>query len=80
MFIALAALARSERAEDDIVEVNLPHFRSKMGEGWEGAITRRLRSDSDERGMLMYGYKFRPVIKANGRMKRLDRILRICNI
>jgi scaffold protein (connect acetoacetyl-CoA thiolase and HMG-CoA synthase) len=26
-------------------------------------VTRRLRSDGDERGMLVYGYKFRPVIK-----------------
>jgi uncharacterized OB-fold protein len=27
-------------------------------------VTRRLRSDGDERGMLIYGYKFRPVMKA----------------
>jgi scaffold protein (connect acetoacetyl-CoA thiolase and HMG-CoA synthase) len=27
-------------------------------------VTRRLRSDGDERGMLVYGYKFRPVLKA----------------
>jgi hypothetical protein len=26
-------------------------------------VTRRLRSDGDERGMLIYGYKFRPVMK-----------------
>ncbi len=25
-------------------------------------VTRRLRSDGDDRGMLVYGYKFRPVI------------------
>lgn len=25
-------------------------------------VTRRLRQDGDERGMLIYGYKFRPVI------------------
>ena len=25
-------------------------------------VTRRLRSDGDERGMLVYGYKFRPVL------------------
>jgi hypothetical protein len=24
-------------------------------------VTRRLRSDGDERGMLVYGYKFRPI-------------------
>ena len=27
-------------------------------------VTRRLRSDGDERGMLVYGYKFRPQIAA----------------
>ncbi len=27
-------------------------------------VTRRLRSATDERGMLVYGYKFRPVLKA----------------
>jgi uncharacterized OB-fold protein len=26
-------------------------------------VTRRLRSDGDERGMLVYGYKFRPVLQ-----------------
>ena len=26
-------------------------------------VTRRLRSDGDERGMLVYGYKFRPVMR-----------------
>lgn len=26
-------------------------------------ITRRLRQDGDERGMLVYGYKFRPVLQ-----------------
>jgi uncharacterized OB-fold protein len=25
-------------------------------------VTRRLRSDGDERGMLVYGYKFRPIL------------------
>ncbi len=25
-------------------------------------VTRKIRSDGDERGMLVYGYKFRPVI------------------
>jgi hypothetical protein len=27
-------------------------------------VTRRLRSDGDERGMLIYGYKFRPLLRA----------------
>lgn len=27
-------------------------------------VTRRLRSDGDERGLLVYGYKFRPVLGA----------------
>ncbi len=26
-------------------------------------VTRRIRQDGDERGMLVYGYKFRPVFK-----------------
>ncbi len=26
-------------------------------------VTRRLRQDGDERGMLVYGYKFRPTLK-----------------
>jgi hypothetical protein len=25
-------------------------------------VTRKLRSDGDERGILIYGYKFRPVM------------------
>ena len=28
-------------------------------------VTRRLRQDGDERGMLVYGYKFRPVLLAS---------------
>jgi uncharacterized OB-fold protein len=27
-------------------------------------VTRRLCSDGDERGMLVYGYKFRPILSA----------------
>ena len=27
-------------------------------------VTRRLRQDGDERGMLVYGYKFRPVLQS----------------
>jgi uncharacterized protein len=26
-------------------------------------VTRRLREDGDERGILVYGYKFRPVLR-----------------
>jgi uncharacterized OB-fold protein len=26
-------------------------------------VTRRLRQDGDERGLLVYGYKFRPVLR-----------------
>jgi uncharacterized OB-fold protein len=29
-------------------------------------VTRRLRQDGDERGMIVYGYKFRPVMAAAG--------------
>ncbi|RPI33361.1 MAG: Zn-ribbon domain-containing OB-fold protein [Chloroflexota bacterium] len=28
-------------------------------------VTRRLRSDGDERGILVYGYKFRPVLASS---------------
>lgn len=27
-------------------------------------VTRKLRQDGDERGMLVYGYKFRPLVRA----------------
>jgi len=27
-------------------------------------VTRKLRQDGDERGMLVYGYKFRPVFQS----------------
>ncbi len=27
-------------------------------------VTRKIRSDGDERGMLVYGYKFRPAVRA----------------
>jgi hypothetical protein len=26
-------------------------------------VTRKLRNDGDERGMIVYGYKFRPVLE-----------------
>ena len=28
-------------------------------------VTRKLRSDGDERGMLVYGYKFRPILSVS---------------
>jgi uncharacterized OB-fold protein len=27
-------------------------------------VTRRLRNDGDERGMIVYGYKFRPLLSS----------------
>ena len=27
-------------------------------------VTRKIRSDGDDRGMLVYGYKFRPLLRA----------------
>jgi hypothetical protein len=27
-------------------------------------VTRKIRSNGDERGMLVFGYKFRPVLRA----------------
>jgi uncharacterized OB-fold protein len=26
-------------------------------------VTRRIRQDGDERGMIVYGYKFRPILR-----------------
>jgi len=26
-------------------------------------VTRKMRNDGDERGMIVYGYKFRPMIR-----------------
>jgi hypothetical protein len=26
-------------------------------------VTRKIRSDGDDRGMIVYGYKFRPVMR-----------------
>lgn len=28
-------------------------------------VTRKLRSDGDERGIIVYGYKFRPIVKSS---------------
>jgi hypothetical protein len=39
--------------EQDKVEIGMP----------VEMVTRRLRSDGDERGLLVYGYKFRPVLQ-----------------
>jgi hypothetical protein len=33
-------------------------------------VTRRLRQDGDERGMLIYGYKFRPTLKSGHRLPK----------
>ena len=38
---------------DQMVEIGMP----------VEMVTRRIRSDGDERGMLVYGYKFRPVMQ-----------------
>lgn len=37
---------------DEAVEIGMP----------VEMVTRKLRSDGDERGMIVYGYKFRPVL------------------
>jgi len=39
--------------EDKPIEIGMP----------VEMVTRRLRSDGDERGILIYGYKFRPAVK-----------------
>lgn len=44
----------TDLAEDDKVEIGMP----------VEMVTRRVRQDGDERGMLVYGYKFRPAVRA----------------
>jgi len=39
---------------DRLVEIGMP----------VEMVTRKIRSDGDERGMILYGYKFRPVLRA----------------
>jgi len=34
----------------------------ESGGSIEKMVTRRIKEDGDERGMLIYGYKFRPVM------------------
>lgn len=41
--------------EDKPIEIGMP----------VEMVTRRLRSDGDERGILIYGYKFRPAVKVS---------------
>lgn len=36
---------------------------TNLGEQPVEMVTRKLREDTDERGMLIYGYKFRPVLQ-----------------
>ena len=40
---------------------DLPNVEVKIGMSVE-MVTRKLRSATDERGMLVYGYKFRPAV------------------
>jgi uncharacterized OB-fold protein len=42
---------------------DLGEIRPEIGMPVE-MVTRKLRQDGDERGMLIYGYKFRPVMQA----------------
>ena len=35
-------------------------------------VTRKIRSDGDERGIIIYGYKFRPVLQAINDIKNND--------
>ena len=36
-------------------------------------VTRKLRQDGDERGLLVYGYKFRPVVRAGSQPEVVNR-------
>jgi hypothetical protein len=42
--------------------INLCEKPVKIGMPVE-MVTRRIKEDGDERGMLIYGYKFRPVMQ-----------------
>jgi len=44
----------TDLAQDKPVEIGMP----------VEMVTRKIRSDGDERGMLVYGYKFRPAVRA----------------
>ncbi|HZW03199.1 MAG TPA: Zn-ribbon domain-containing OB-fold protein [Anaerolineaceae bacterium] len=44
----------TDLGEGDKVEIGMP----------VEMVTRRIRQDGDERGMLVYGYKFRPAVRA----------------
>ncbi len=54
LLLALRAVERELRR-------NVPHFLDhQLGVPPEEVVTRRIREDGDEHGMLVYGYKFRP--------------------
>ena len=57
-------MALVQLEEGPLVTAQLTDLGEDMPEIGMGVemVTRRLRSDGDERGMLIYGYKFRPLL------------------
>jgi uncharacterized OB-fold protein len=59
--VALVKLAEGPMVTAQLTD--LGEIRPEIGMPVE-MVTRKLRQDGDERGMLIYGYKFRPVMQA----------------
>jgi uncharacterized protein len=61
------AVALVKLAEGPVVTAQLTDMgeeKPRIGMPVE-MVTRKIREDGDERGMLIYGYKFRPVLQRN---------------
>lgn len=59
--VALVKLAEGPMVTAQLTD--LGETKPEIGMAVE-MVTRKLRQDGDERGMLVYGYKFRPVLHA----------------
>lgn len=58
--VALVKLEEGPMVTAQITDRHDPTKETPIGTPVE-MVTRRLRNDGDERGMIIYGYKFRPV-------------------
>lgn len=56
------ALVKLEEGPMVTAQLTDLHGQVKIGDQVE-MVTRRLRNDGDERGIIVYGYKFRPTVK-----------------
>lgn len=53
-----------EKKNIDGVDRMVKKYKVEIGMPVE-MVTRKLRGDTDERGVIVYGYKFRPVLEGN---------------